>query len=136
MAPPRTITIIGSLNMDLVTLTPYVPKGGETMTATSFSTGAGGKGANQAVACARLSRSKPSPSSTSPPTSSSITVKMVGAVGQDEFGPRLIDGMKADGIDVSGIREVSDKTTGVVSEEIVKRNRLCYFSLLSFKDWT
>lgn len=113
MAPHKTITIIGSLNMDLVTLTPYVPKGGETMTATSFSTGAGGKGANQAVACARLSRPKPSPSSTSPPTSSDITVKMVGAVGQDEFGPRLISGMKADGIDVFGIKEVSDKTTGV-----------------------
>jgi ribokinase len=45
----KTITIIGSLNMDLVTVTPYVPKGGETMTASSFSTGAGGKGANQYV---------------------------------------------------------------------------------------
>jgi ribokinase len=110
----KTITIIGSLNMDLVTLTPYIPKGGETMTANSFSTGAGGKGANQAVACARLSRLKPSPSSStiSPPTSN-ITVKMVGAVGQDEFGPRLISGMKEDGIDVSGIREVAGKTTGV-----------------------
>lgn len=127
MAPHKTITIIGSLNMDLVTLTPYVPKGGETMTATSFSTGAGGKGANQAVACARLSRPKPSPSSTSPPTSSDITVKMVGAVGQDEFGPRLISGMKADGIDVFGIKEVSDKTTGVVSDKIALRNCLFVF---------
>lgn len=111
--------------MDLVTVAPYVPAGGETMTATSFSTGAGGKGANQAVACARLSRSKPS-SSTSPPTSD-ITVKMVGAVGQDEFGPRLISGMRDDGIDVSGVKEISGMTTGVaiiIVEEGTGENRI------------
>jgi ribokinase len=44
---PKTITIIGSLNTDLVTVTPRVPSGGETLTATSFSTGSGGKGANR-----------------------------------------------------------------------------------------
>jgi hypothetical protein len=44
---PKTITIIGSLNTDLVTVTPRVPSGGETLTGTSFSTGPGGKGANR-----------------------------------------------------------------------------------------
>lgn len=43
----KTITIIGSLNMDLVTVTDRMPVGGETMHASSFSTGAGGKGGNR-----------------------------------------------------------------------------------------
>lgn len=102
----KTITIIGSLNTDLVTHTPRVPTGGETLTATSFSTGGGGKGANQAVACARLSRPRGS-------VSSDIAVKMVGGVGADEFGPPHIEAMKKDGIDTSGIRVVWGQTTGV-----------------------
>ncbi|KAG9234672.1 ribokinase-like protein [Amylocarpus encephaloides] len=120
----KTITIIGSLNTDLVTLTPRVPSGGETLTATSFSTGPGGKGANQAVACARLSR--PKPTSSTPP-SSSITVKMLGAVGSDEFGPPLLNSMKADGLDVSGVHVVSGQTTGVaviLVEESTGENRI------------
>ena len=48
------IIVVGSLNMDLVMRTPRVPVGGETLTGHEFSTLPGGKGANQAVACARL----------------------------------------------------------------------------------
>jgi ribokinase len=121
----KTITIIGSLNTDLVTLTPRVPSGGETLTATSFGTGPGGKGANQAVACARLSRLNPK--GNTPPTSQDVTVKMVGAVGADEFGPRLISGMKADGIDTSGIRSIEGQSTGVaviLVEETSGENRI------------
>jgi ribokinase len=120
---PKTIIIIGSLNTDLVTVTPRVPSGGETLTATSFSTGPGGKGANQAVACCRLSR--PSPGRPFPYLD--VFVRMIGAVGADEFGPRLISGMKADGIDVSGIREVEGETTGVaviIVEETTGENRI------------
>ncbi|KAG4439707.1 hypothetical protein IFR05_004785 [Cadophora sp. M221] len=117
---PKTITVIGSLNTDLVSVTARVPSGGETLTGTSFHTGAGGKGANQAVAAARLSRSNPHNSSASAPKGQDgensdvgIIVKMVGAVGNDEFGPKLIAGMKEDGIDVSGIEIVKDQPTGV-----------------------
>ncbi|CZR69061.1 related to ribokinase [Phialocephala subalpina] len=106
---PKTITIIGSLNTDLVTLTPRVPSGGETLTASSFTTGPGGKGANQAVACLRLSRPKPTAGIFIP----DIKVKMVGAVGADEFGPTLIEGMNEDGIDTSGIKVVEGVSTGV-----------------------
>ncbi|KAE8446086.1 hypothetical protein EG329_012594 [Mollisiaceae sp. DMI_Dod_QoI] len=123
--PNKTITIIGSLNTDLVTLTPRVPSGGETLTATSFSTGPGGKGANQAVACARLLR--PNPKGSIPSISSEITVKMVGAVGADEFGPRLISGMKRDGIDTTGIKTVQGTSTGVaviLVEESSGENRI------------
>jgi ribokinase len=103
----KTITIIGSLNTDLVTQTPRVPSAGETLTATSFSTGGGGKGANQAVACARLSRARSSP------TSSDIAVRMAGAVGADEFGPPHIAALSRDGIDTAGVRVVEGQTTGV-----------------------
>jgi ribokinase len=120
---PKIITVIGSLNTDLVTVTPRVPSGGETLTGTSFSTGAGGKGANQAVAAARLSRPRPSAS----PTPSEITVKMVGAVGADEFGPSLIKGMSSSLIDTSGIQVVEGKSTGVaviLVEESTGENRI------------
>ncbi|KAF7882663.1 uncharacterized protein EAF02_006026 [Botrytis sinoallii] len=100
---PKIITVIGSLNIDLVTLTPRVPTGGETLTATSFSTGPGGKGANQAVACARLSR--PNPAS-APSHTSDVLVKMIGAVGDDEFGPSLISSLKDSLIDTTSIQTI------------------------------
>ena len=126
---PKIITIIGSLNTDLVTVTPRVPSGGETLTASSFSTGPGGKGANQAVAAVRLSRPNPHNSTSNPDSSSSsdVTVKMVGAVGADEFGPPLVAGMKADGIDTSSIQIVESQTTGVaviLVEESTGENRI------------
>jgi ribokinase len=103
----KTLTIIGSLNTDLVTITPRVPSGGETLTASSFSTGPGGKGANQAVACARLSR--PNPAS-DPSPKLDVTVKMIGAVGSDEFGPALVSGLKNSFIDTDGVRTVKGST--------------------------
>jgi ribokinase len=128
---PKTITIIGSLNTDLVTTTPRVPSGGETLTATSFSTGSGGKGANQAVACVRLSRPNPHKQSPSPspanPPEDPITVKMLGAVGADEFGPPLISGLSNDGIDTTGIKTIPNLTTGVaviLVEESTGENRI------------
>jgi ribokinase len=121
MSRPRTITVIGSLNTDLVTVTPRIPSGGETLTATSFSTGFGGKGANQATGCVRTSRPNTRQAPDDP------IVKMVGAVGEDEFGPPLVASMKADSIDTSGIRVVKGQTTGVaviLVEEGTGENRI------------
>ncbi|KAH8805854.1 ribokinase-like protein [Xylogone sp. PMI_703] len=121
----RTITIIGSLNTDLVTLTPRVPSGGETLTATSFSTGPGGKGANQAVACARLSR--PNPQSSGQHDSSDITVKMVGAVGDDEFGPAMISSLNNSFVDTKGVKTIKNMSSGVaviLVEENTGENRI------------
>jgi hypothetical protein len=50
----KPIVVLGSLNMDLVTVTPRMPVAGETMHGTSFQTHPGGKGLNQAIACQRL----------------------------------------------------------------------------------
>jgi len=122
---PKIITVIGSLNTDLVTVTPRVPGGGETLTASSFSTGPGGKGANQAVACGRLSRSKPLEGSPTP--SSDVLVNMIGAVGADEFGPSLISSLQDSSINTSSIRTISGQTTGVaviLVEETTGENRI------------
>ena len=70
----KPIAVVGSLNMDLVMRLPRLPVGGETLTGHHFSTLPGGKGANQAVACARLGGK----------------VRMVGQVGDDDFGKALV----------------------------------------------
>lgn len=118
---PLPITIIGSLNIDLVTVTPRVPSGGETLTATSFSTGFGGKGANQAVACARLCRQRDAAS-----TSAQLQVSMVGAVGSDAFGRDFLQHLKGEGVDVERVQVKDDKTgTAVILvEEKSGENRI------------
>ncbi|RKF61296.1 Ribokinase [Erysiphe neolycopersici] len=122
----KYISIIGSLNTDLVTTTIRLPIGGETLTATSFFTGLGGKGANQAVACARLSQPNPSASLQSK-TSKDVIVKMIGAVGADEFGPRMKSLMAIDGVDTSKVEVKEGQKTGVaviIVEESTGENRI------------
>lgn len=114
---PRNITIIGSLNYDIVTTTPLIPRPGETLTATSLRTLPGGKGANQALAVQRLSHKKPAPKNDSKPRSSidarDIQVRMIGAVGADDFRHLALSMLQNDGVDVSGVRVVDGETTGV-----------------------
>ena len=106
----KPVVVVGSLNMDLVMRTPRVPVGGETMHGHEFSTLPGGKGANQAVACARLG----------------ARVSMIGQVGNDGFGSTLRDGLAADGIDVSGVRQTTAVGTGVamILVEDIGQNRI------------
>lgn len=104
--PPKTITVIGSLNTDLITVTRRLPHPGETLTSKSFSTAPGGKGANQAVAACRLSRD-------SAGAPSDIIVRMVGAVGADGFGSALKATLQRDGVDVEGVVVEEDIGTGV-----------------------
>lgn len=110
-----TVLVIGSLNIDLTTFTPRLPSAGETLTGTSFHTLPGGKGANQAVACARQSRSHPDKQA--PPhgtaNSASANVSMIGAVGADSYGPLLLSTLRDSDVDVSGVRKVEGETTGV-----------------------
>jgi len=106
----KPVVVIGSLNMDLVMRTPRVPVGGETLHGHEFSTLPGGKGANQAVACARLG----------------AKVSMIGQVGNDGFGTTLRDGLAADGIDVSGVLQTTAVGTGVamILVEDIGQNRI------------
>jgi ribokinase len=80
----RTIFTVGSLNMDQVVQVPRIPLLGETLLgAGSLKLVPGGKGANQAVAMARLG----------------AQVAMAGRVGRDPFGERLLEALRADGVD-------------------------------------
>ncbi|MGE8152493.1 ribokinase [Pseudomonas vancouverensis] len=88
------VVVIGSLNMDLVTRAPRLPKGGETLIGHSFATVSGGKGANQAVAAARLG----------------AQVSMVGCVGNDPYGQVLRDALLADHIDCQAVSSVADSS--------------------------
>jgi len=95
MAPH--ITVVGSLNMDLVARTPRIPEPGETIIGNDFHTVPGGKGANQAVAAARLG----------------IQVSMVGRVGGDAFAGPLLDNLAAAGVDHTFVTQDSEAATGV-----------------------
>lgn len=118
---PGSIRVIGSLNVDMVSVTPRFPGPGETLTATSFTTSPGGKGANQAVACGRLSRSRPGSSTTSTVTSTSASsqgqthVEMVGAVGRLDahFETLLRPTLENSGVDTKRVRLMEDEHTGV-----------------------
>ena len=94
-AAPR-ITVLGSINMDLVFAAPRMPALGETVTGSAFRQVAGGKGANQAVAAARQGGE----------------VAFVGMVGADGFGSAALRGLTADGIDCGAIG-IADLPTGV-----------------------
>jgi ribokinase len=93
------IVVVGSINMDLVTLAPRFVGPGETITGDRFLTIPGGKGANQAVAAARLG----------------AQVAMVGNIGDDAFGQSLYDGLKAEGIDVSHVTRIDGIGSGTAS---------------------
>jgi ribokinase len=110
MAPKAVISVIGSLNVDLVTRTTRVPVAGETLTSESFDIGYGGKGANQAVACARLSRTQQQASNG---TASDVEVRMVGAVGDDEFHAGFLKSLQKDGVGIEGVEVLKGKKTGV-----------------------
>ena len=92
----KKIFIVGSINTDLVITAPYMPKNGETLTGKNFFTARGGKGANQAVAAARLGGK----------------VLMCGCVGDDLFGDEAISSLKKENIDVSHIRRTINTPTG------------------------
>ncbi len=87
-----TIVVFGSLNMDLVTRVSRLPLPGETLMGTEFFTTPGGKGANQAVAAAKLG----------------VATALVGRVGDDDWGRSLTAGLNTYGVETSGVT-VDDK---------------------------
>ena len=93
----RAIIVVGSLNMDLVFRVPRAPEAGETLTGRGFAAIPGGKGANQAIACARMG----------------APVAMIGAVGGDDFGAALIGALAADGVDAAHVQREAAAPTGV-----------------------
>lgn len=94
--PPR-VTIVGSLNMDLIALSPRIPQPGETIIGRSFHTAPGGKGANQAVAAAQLG----------------AQVSMIGSVGEDAFADSLLENLASTGVDHKFVTRDQENATGV-----------------------
>ena len=90
----QRIAVLGSANMDLVVRQPRLPRPGETMFGSDFSTVPGGKGLNQAVAAARAGGS----------------VEFLGAVGADAFGDALRECLRREGIGVDGLATVEAPT--------------------------
>ncbi|WP_266157278.1 ribokinase [Dyella silvatica] len=93
------IVVVGSINMDLVTLSPRFVGPGETILGEGFLTTHGGKGANQAVAAARLG----------------AEVTLIGALGDDAFGQQLHDGLASEGIALEHVQRVANCASGTAS---------------------
>jgi len=92
-----SIVVLGSLNMDLIGVSPRLPAPGETIMGESFYTAPGGKGGNQAVAASKLG----------------ANVRMVGRVGKDTFGQSLLSGLQGHGIDATGVAQDPTASTGI-----------------------
>jgi ribokinase len=87
----KPIVVVGSITMDLVTRTPKIPSIGQTLIGAGFETTPGGKGANQAVAAARLG----------------YRVAMVAKVGNDAYGPVLLENLKQAGVDTASMTQTT-----------------------------
>lgn len=92
-----SVLVFGSINMDLVVQTPHLPALGETLTGHSFATIPGGKGANQAVAVARLG----------------VPTKLIGRIGGDAFGQDLLKDLQTSGVGCEQLLIDQDTHSGV-----------------------
>ncbi len=99
MKNARRICVIGSANVDLTFRTPRFPQAGETVTGHSLHHGMGGKGANQAVAAARLG----------------ADVAFVACLGNDSLGAEAVRQYQAEGINTEFIRQVANSPTGTAA---------------------
>ena len=93
----KRIAVLGSINMDMTVIADRIPGPGETLSGRDLRTVPGGKGANQAVAAARLG----------------AEVTMFGCVGQDAFGERLVENLQREGVETRWIRRIADAPTGL-----------------------
>jgi ribokinase len=93
---PR-VTVLGSLNMDISVTVPRLPEPGATVLGSDARFTPGGKGANQAVAAARLG----------------ADVRMAGCVGDDDFGQRLLAALRDEEVNADGVRVTADAPTGL-----------------------
>jgi ribokinase len=95
------LTVLGSLNMDISVTVPSLPGPGATVLGGPAAFAPGGKGANQAVAAARLG------------AEANVAVRMVGCVGDDDFGRALRAALTAEGIDDRAVRTAAEAPTGI-----------------------
>ena len=101
------IVVVGSLNMDLVVRISQIPRPGETLLGGVFNTFPGGKGANQAVAAARLG----------------AQVTMIGCVGGDAFGKEMLNTLVVEGIDTTHVLARGEFATGVALIQVDEKGQ-------------
>jgi ribokinase len=99
MNNPKTkqVVVIGSVNMDLMVRCPHLPAPGETVLGREFSQAPGGKGANQAIAAARLG----------------ANVSFIGCIGNDAYGQTSRAGFEAANVDIRHLHTIEGQTTGI-----------------------
>ncbi|MCJ2164710.1 MULTISPECIES: ribokinase [unclassified Pseudodesulfovibrio] len=102
--PKKKLVVIGSVNADHVLQLETFPRPGETVVGHGYQVIPGGKGANQAVAAARLG----------------ADVSFVACVGDDDFGTRMVERFRDDGIDTAGITTMTDMPTGIALIQIAR----------------
>ena len=91
------VIVVGSVNVDIIARVADLPAPGQTLLGTDAAIRPGGKGANQAVAAARLGA----------PT------RMIGAVGDDDFGTRMSANLTEAGVDIAGVTRIGGLPTGL-----------------------
>ncbi len=104
------IAVVGSLNIDFISNVHELPKVGETITATKFKVSPGGKGANQAIAAAKLGGD----------------VEMIGRVGCDEFGELLIENLSKEDVSTKGIKKEGDTGRTFINVDHKGENTITY----------
>ena len=110
---PKPVLVIGSLNMDLVARCEHLPEPGQTIMGSDFFTAPGGKGANQAVAAARLG----------------ARVSMAGCVGRDAFAASLIAGLREAGVRTDDVVAVDGPTgTALITIDAAGANTIVVIS--------
>ena len=95
----RKILVIGSINFDLMSGVHRFPEQGETVVCENFSLSCGGKGANQAIAAARLG----------------AQVSLIGAIGDDELAVRLLANLEQEKVNTTGIRKIAGVSSGMAN---------------------
>lgn len=98
----KTLTVLGSINADHVISVPYFAKPGETLLGHNYHIAYGGKGANQAVAAARLG----------------AKVNFIGCIGNDDIGRAMRNAFALDGINTNPIITVGDEMTGIAMIQV------------------
>ncbi len=96
------LCVLGSINVDHVIRVPYFPKAGETLTGYGYQIAYGGKGANQAVAAARVG----------------AKVSFIGAIGDDQIGQTMKQAFEQEGIDTSAICVIPNQSTGLAMIQV------------------
>lgn len=158
---PKTISIIGGLDYDLIMIANRIPDGGESLLANEYLEALGGKGANSAIATYRTSHRQPTDVNEAAMTETheglgderpaeqqlrsvnmsrdelQINVKMVGAVGDDKYGERFYAELDKNGVDSSGLITVPNSQSSIcfVMVENCSHENRCLFTLGATETW-